>query len=494
LCAGLGFVPEYRTERHREEQKQATMIQETGRQLLGLVQRELSVRPPVLETTRQSLEDLQNLGQSLAKVKLNRNQALRELSSMTDRIEQQLRELGKDPGMRKLEQGERSAPAGEGMTPEGLQKQIEAMQQQLGKMSGDAKALDQMKQQLQNLQQAGDALASAEGAAADELKQQMSQAMAELSQQAEAMGMDLAGLEAAIQALAGGDIDQMLKDLDAAFLDLEKLSQMARAMQDLQQQLADLGKDLAEQLEKGQGVLAYATLKRMIKTLQQSDLEPEKLEEVMAEVARAVDPGLEYGQLGEFLRQATREMQQGQQPEAAQSLAKAAEELKRLMDQMSDCQGLLAALDCLKTGQMCVGNGLGWGLCKGGRPGFKPGGRPGKGVGSWADDGLWMDPENTGLWDNSGVERPDLEARGFTDRGDGELNDALMPTKVRGQISPGGPMPSITLKGVNIRGQSRVDYEETVAAAQSDAQSALNQDQVPRAYRGAVRDYFDDLK
>jgi hypothetical protein len=65
---------------------------------------------------------------------------------------------------------------------------------------------------------------------------------------------------------------------------------------------------------------------------------------------------------------------------------------------------------------------------------------------------------------------------------------------VRGQISPGGPMPSITLRGVSIKGQSRVQFEEQVTAAQTDAQSALNQDQVPRAYRGAVRDYFDDLR
>jgi hypothetical protein len=35
---------------------------------------------------------------------------------------------------------------------------------------------------------------------------------------------------------------------------------------------------------------------------------------------------------------------------------------------------------------------------------------------------------------------------------------------------------------------------EAVVAAQSDAQSALSQEQVPRAYQGAVRDYFDDLK
>ncbi len=52
----------------------------------------------------------------------------------------------------------------------------------------------------------------------------------------------------------------------------------------------------------------------------------------------------------------------------------------------------------------------------------------------------------------------------------------------------------LTLKGVSIKGQSKVQYQEAVTTAQSEAQSALSQDQVPRAYRGAVRDYFDDLK
>ena len=55
-------------------------------------------------------------------------------------------------------------------------------------------------------------------------------------------------------------------------------------------------------------------------------------------------------------------------------------------------------------------------------------------------------------------------------------------------------MPSITLKGVSIKGQSTVQFEEAAATAQSEAQSALNQDQVPRAYQNGVRDYFDDLK
>ena len=55
-------------------------------------------------------------------------------------------------------------------------------------------------------------------------------------------------------------------------------------------------------------------------------------------------------------------------------------------------------------------------------------------------------------------------------------------------------MPSITLRGVSIKGDSSVQFQEAVNAAQSDARNALNQDEVPRAYRDSVRNYFDDLK
>ena len=74
------------------------------------------------------------------------------------------------------------------------------------------------------------------------------------------------------------------------------------------------------------------------------------------------------------------------------------------------------------------------------------------------------------------------------------MADNLAPTKLKGQITPGGPMPSITMKGVSIKGTSKVEVRNMDAAAQSDAQAALNQDQVPRAYQNAVRNYFDDLQ
>ena len=74
------------------------------------------------------------------------------------------------------------------------------------------------------------------------------------------------------------------------------------------------------------------------------------------------------------------------------------------------------------------------------------------------------------------------------------MSDALRPTKVRGQFSPGNRMPSVTLRNVSIKGQSKLDYEAAASTAQSDAQSALSHEQVPRAYQAAVKDYFDDLK
>ena len=86
-----------------------------------------------------------------------------------------------------------------------------------------------------------------------------------------------------------------------------------------------------------------------------------------------------------------------------------------------------------------------------------------------------------------------MDGKGHTARPD-DLNPNLTPDKVKGQMSPGGSMPSITLKGVSIKGTSNVKFEEAATTAQQEAQSALNQDQVPRAYQNAVRDYFDDLK
>ena len=255
----------------------------------------------------------------------------------------------------------------------------------------------------------------------------------------------------------------------------------------------------------GQAELAGKTLEKMIDQLRSGKMSDEQVARMIDEVSRAVSPAALYGDASHDLHEAAQQLHSGDKSGSAQSLAAAAKELEKIMAQMEDAKAVEGSLDAVNRAEMCLASHLKWGECPNcgdcsGRClaaghclglGKSPGGR---GVGTWTDDDSQLYPKMSGLWDNSGIDRPDRDPRGMTDRGDPQLADNLSPTKLHGQISPGGPMPSITLKGVSIKGQSTVSYQEAATAAQSDAQSALNQDQVPRAYQGAVKDYFDDLK
>jgi hypothetical protein len=243
----------------------------------------------------------------------------------------------------------------------------------------------------------------------------------------------------------------------------------------------------------------------MINQLRSGKMTEEQAAKMLAEVSRSVSPASPYGDASHYLHEAAQQLHTGDKTGSADSLAAAAKELDKVMAQMQDAKDLQGSLDALNKAEMAIASHCRFGECPtcgdcSGRClaaghclslGKGPGGR---GVGTWTDDDSQLYPKMSGLWDNTGVDRPDRDPRGLTDRGDPQLADNLSPTKLHGQISPGGPMPSITLKGVSIKGTSSVSYQEAATAARSDAQSALNQDQVPRAYQGAVKDYFDDLK
>ncbi len=503
LGVTLGFVPEYRTQAYVQRQQEIDQIRQTGKQLVELTRRSLEHRPPALETTHSAMEAVLETGDQLAKHSLTRSEALRELSKLTDRLSEQTEQLRDNPALRRMEQAARDPERSQMPSPAELQRQMEALQEQLGETSKDPAKLDRLQRQLDEVRKAASELAK--GSASEQSREQMAQAMEGLAQQARELGASVPGLEEAIAALRADQSDLFLKNLDLALADLEKMKQMAQAMQQLEQQLAKLGKDLAEQLEKGQAQAAQSTLREMIKQLESSDLSTEEKQKIVEEVSKAIQPAGEYGKVAQYLKQATAQMKQGDNPGAAQSLADAAKELDRLMQQMADSQALQDALEALQKAQMAIAMGKNWdqlqgacaacqgagcGRCQGG-----PGGKPGYGVGTWADEGggwTYFEKSDEAV-DNSGVERPDLDPRGLSDRPD-NLNPNLTPTKLRGQLSPGSSMPSITLKGVSIKGQSKVAFEEAAAAAQSDAQSALNQDLVPKPYQNSVRDYFDDIK
>jgi hypothetical protein len=492
LVAGLGFVPEYRSRNYVQKQVDEQRIKEAGQRLTELTRRSLEKRAPALETTQKSLETVDDLGQKMTKANLTRSDALKDLASVSDKLQQQLQDLSKDPAIKNLERAARPGGGSDSQSAAGMQKQIDSLQKQLGETSNAADKLEQLKKDLEKLQQAAKGLADKSSGATEAEKRKLSDSLSAMSREAEDLGLQLPHLDEAIEALATNQTDLFMKELDASMVDLDKLREMSRTLQQLQQQAQKMGKDLAEQLANGQPELAQATLQKMIRQLQAANLSPEELKKLMEEVAKAIQPAGDYGKVAEYLKQSTQQMAAGDKSGAAQSLANAEKELAELMKQLGDAETLMAELDALKQASMCVGTGQRWGACK--NPGTRPGQKLGAGVGTWADNETSWDGELTPMTDNSAFPRPDMTPRGLTEREQADNRDALKPTKVKGQFSPGGQMPSITLKGVSIKGQSQVQYQESSTAAQSEAESALSQDKVPRVYQGTVRDYFDELK
>ena len=180
---------------------------------------------------------------------------------------------------------------------------------------------------------------------------------------------------------------------------------------------------------------------------------------------------------------------------ASQNLSQMADlsqAIENLKMQMADSQNLMQALQNLERAQMAIGNAQSF--CMTQRPGLSPNNKPGSGVGTWGNGSSQITPDQmSDRWDNSQIQRPETDSRGLTNRGN-KVPDNLVPSQIKGQINPNGQMPSISLRGVSITGNSRIKFQETISSAQSEALNALNQDKVPRAYRDSVRAYFDDLK
>jgi hypothetical protein len=493
LGVGLGFVPEYRSKAHVTEKQDTAAIQQTGRELAKLTKRNLQARPPAMETTKKTLEELQELGNYMAKAQLTRSEALKDLSSMTEKLKEQTRELAKDPAIRNLERAARNAGKS-GSPSDDLQQKLENMAKQMGN-AANSDALEKFRSDLDKAKQMASSLPKGDTPEAKMAQDQMKASLADLAKQAKNLGLDLPSLSEAIAALQQAQPDQVLKDLQVAEVELEKMEQMAKALEKMQLDMQKLGKDLAEQLKNGQAEAAESTLRKMAEALKNSKMNSEEMEKIMKEVGAAMDPAKQYGDVGKEMEKALAKMQSGQKGEAGQCLNAAADALAKMMGELGDAQSLLATLESLQAASMCIANGQGFCNNPNGTPRFNPNGsKAGRGVGTWADEESWNYPEMSDRWDNTGIERPDMDGKGVSDRGDGQLADNLAPTKLKGQITPGGPMPSITMKGVSIKGTSKVEIEQMAAAAQSEAQAALNQDQVPRAYQNAVRNYFDDLK
>src|SRR5664279_4721520 len=216
LGAGLGFVPEYRSKSYLQKKADAQNIKEVGKQLADLTRRDLQTRPPALEPTQKALESVTELGDQLTKKTLTRSEALKDLANVAERLKDELKEMGKDPALRKMEQAARAATGNDSQSAAALQKQIEAMQKQVGTPPGNPEALDKLKKDLEKLKEAAKSMASKNSPGSEAERQKLSESMSALSKQMQDMGIQLPQVDDAIKALEANQTDLVLKDLEAS--------------------------------------------------------------------------------------------------------------------------------------------------------------------------------------------------------------------------------------------------------------------------------------
>jgi hypothetical protein len=493
-CLGLGFVPEHRSQAYLDQQRDAAIIEDVGRNLDALTQLQVAMSPPHFEPTEDSLESVSELGREFTRGQLVRDEALAKLSSLAEQLRDQSSTLGQAQTLRKLQQVANASPKAAQQSTDLMQRQLDKLKQSLGDAQNTKpEQFDTLKPKMDAIKYAAASLPNASSSEGQQARQQLAQSMADLARMAEQMGLELPKIEEAMQALESSDTDQFLKNISFASEDLQKMADLAEAMRNLQMQMAEVGKTLAERLEKGQVPAALESLQEMMSKLDSAQLTPEQLERMTQDLQEALEPAENFGECSNCLSSARYKAKAGDKIGASKSLAEAAEELKKALQQMDDMQNMMAALQNLERAQLAVGNCQTFGSSQ--NLGAGSSNKSGGGVGTWGNDSYQLTPNDLAQrWDNSGFSRPNMDARGSTDRGDGKVPDDLVASRIKGKLKPSGSVPSITLRGVSITGNSKVQYQEAVTAAQSDARNALNQDKVPRAYRDSVRDYFDNLK
>src|SRR5688500_15489044 len=245
---------------------------------------------------------------------------------------------------------------------------------------------------------------------AKQAQEAMQAALADLAKQAKDLGLDLPSLSEAIAALQQVQPDQVLKDLQVAEVELEKMEQMAKALEKMQLEMQKLGKDLAEQLKNGQAEAAESTLRKMAEQMNSNKTSSEEMQKLMQELASAMDPAKQYGEVGEQMKKAMENMQAGKKGEAGENLKAAADELAKMMGELGDAQSLLASMESLQAAAMAIANGQGYSNNgQRGGAGKGEGKTTRSGVGTWTDENSWEYPEMVDSWDNTGIERADSD-------------------------------------------------------------------------------------
>jgi len=265
-------------------------------------------------------------------------------------------------------------------------------------------------------------------------------------------------------------LNQLQKDLAQGKLTPEQRKAIAEQLQRLSKRLTELAKN-SEELEKElqkQGLdkkLAKLNEKQLKKALQNAGLDPEKIEELMKKAAASRMAMSQCAGLGKAM--ASCGMGAG---------GLSGDELAAVMDQLDGFESLQqelnltqATLDEIARAISCLGEGM----CEG------PGGygpfakgdssRSGPGTGG---AGIGYGPRKT---DDSG-------------------GTATKRVKTINKPGQGPVVASWYFKESQIKGEAVRDFKEVVQAAREGAAEAISENEIPRRYEDAIKQYFGGLE
>lgn len=298
-------------------------------------------------------------------------------------------------------------------------------------------------------------------------------------------------------SLAKGDfkaaaeaLKKMQQDLDKSALTDDQKKKLQEQLEDLSKQMGKLANDnrpMEDELAKSGLDKSLAKLKPedLEKALKNQGVDPEKVKELVKQAQACEGAKQASSKLGQALAKAAGGggglSQEGMSDAAGQlsDLENLQQQLNANEATMQDIKNAMA-----KMGGKCPGNGNGEGEGNGEGQGNGSGrgkGNGGDGAGQWAAG----DPEGSG----NGSGGPGRGRGGRATDPDGPTRSTM--TKAPTPVGEGPMIASTFIKGQQIKGESTKEFSAAVEAAKDSAAQAINDNEIPKKYEGAIKDYYN---
>jgi len=277
-------------------------------------------------------------------------------------------------------------------------------------------------------------------------------------------------------AMAQGDfakaadmLRQMQKELAEGKVSPEKRAELARQMQALAKELKKLAEEnrqLEKELEK-LGLdkkMAKMSPQQLKQALQKQGLKPELADQLMKKMAACQAAQGRCSGLGQAMAAAA-----GAGGLSADELGDAIEQLDAM--EMLEQQAIMMQAGLAEISR-CMGS-LGEGMCDG-LGGQSP----------------WQAGESTNYGSGSGG-----PGRGFGPRDSDSIGrTGNKSTRAQGKSDQGPIIASWYFKDIQVKGEARRQFTDVVQAGYDSAAEAINDNQIPRRYEEAVKEYFSQLE